>query len=65
MFVEAVFKTKQDGGYIRVVLKDEKGDDLIEELKVPHEVPAYQIRISHPYMHRDKMIYFEMCLFYS
>jgi hypothetical protein len=38
VFVEAVFKTKQKGGYIRVMLKDEKGVNLITEKKIPHEV---------------------------
>ena len=38
VFVEAVFKRKEDGGYIRVMLKDENGDELISEMKIPHEV---------------------------
>jgi hypothetical protein len=38
VFVEAVFKKKSEGGYIRVMLKDEKGKDLIKERKVAHEV---------------------------
>jgi hypothetical protein len=38
VFVEAVFKTKKEGGYIRVMLKDDKGKDLTTETKIPHEV---------------------------
>jgi hypothetical protein len=38
VFVEAVFKKKENGGYIRVILKNENGDDLTTELKISHEV---------------------------
>lgn len=38
VFVETVFKTKKEGGYIRVMLKDDKGKDLTTETKIPHEV---------------------------
>jgi hypothetical protein len=38
VFVEAVFKKKENGGYICVILKNENGDDLTTELKISHEV---------------------------
>ncbi|EFX87240.1 hypothetical protein DAPPUDRAFT_97333 [Daphnia pulex] len=38
VFVEAVFKKKENGGYIRLILKDENGDDLTTELNIPHEM---------------------------
>ena len=38
VFVEAVFKTKQEGGYIRVMLKDDKGKDLTTEKKIDYNV---------------------------
>ena len=43
VFVEAVFKRKKDGGYIRVMLKDEKGADLVKDKKIPHEVFKNQL----------------------
>nr|CAH0110999.1 unnamed protein product [Daphnia galeata] len=37
-WIQTVFKTKQEGRYIRVMLKDEKGVNLITEKKIPHEI---------------------------
>jgi hypothetical protein len=52
-FIEAVFKKKKDGGYIRVMLKDENGKGLIEEKKIPHEVIIRdkEIRIANLVLH--------------
>lgn len=38
VFVEAAFKKKSEGGYIRVTMKDEKGKDLIRSKTIEHEV---------------------------
>jgi hypothetical protein len=46
VFVEAVFKKKSEGGYIRVMLKDEKGKDLIKERKVAHEVRKMERKLK-------------------
>ncbi|KZS11427.1 Uncharacterized protein APZ42_024216 [Daphnia magna] len=38
VFVEAAFKKKSEGGYIRVTMKDEKGKDLIRSKTIEHEM---------------------------